>query len=175
MRELEIWVGLPMHDIAAADAIATKHRMRAIARRRVPANGLVVDAEEAMIMDKNGMRAELAAKCFLDPISWHADRDSVDLPDLGAFVDVKGVTNNRHSLASHASKTRSDWAYLLVGAQFCPAFLMIGWAWGRELISAGPTSLVPGRISHVIRQGENKLRHPMELLEIVHKRKVRDA
>jgi hypothetical protein len=121
--------------IKFADKVGTLRRMAAIELGRKSTNNCVVDNQRALAMDIMGARAEAAGYLALKPIKWHCyvDKDVRDLPDLGDFIDVKGIEREHHSLVVQ-STGKPHWAYLLVDGSRHPDYSMVGWLWGSEVM-----------------------------------------
>jgi hypothetical protein len=129
--------------IAEADFQAKRRRDYAKSIGRIPGNNLVADEEEALAMDILGCRCERAGKVILPTLVWHTElvRDVDSVPDLGDFVDVKGMKLDRHHLLIPRAKLKLQWAYLLISAEEHPYYWCAGWLWGHEvpaIATAGP-------------------------------------
>ena len=160
---------LSPEDIALADAVAHKRQAAAEAKGRISGNGGATRGSVALRNHIFGARCELAGKKYLDPIKWNDFSEIVnnDLPDLGDFIDVKGITQRHHRLVVQ-KKDRNDWAYLLVSSQHHPWYLGFGWLWGHEAKDERFwDDPVGGRAAFFVNTKLKPLRPPSELLAIV--------
>jgi len=127
-----IWITLGPQQIACADEIARKRQGAAVLRQRPAHNGAPVDYERALSINVSGARCEMAGWKWLRPIKWHALAEDIgSLPDLGDFIDVKGISKSRHKLIVQKNDP-PDWAYLLICSEQHPRYEIVGWLWGRE-------------------------------------------
>jgi hypothetical protein len=90
----------------------------------------------AAVIDILGARCERAAKICFEPIVWNKLPPAAaigDVPDLGDFIDVKGVRLDEHCLVVKIGGVKMSWAYLLVSAENHPHYWLAGWLWGHEV------------------------------------------
>lgn len=133
-----IKVTLHPAEVEWADHIAQLRRNNACEAGRQPAHGAPENYAEALQLDIDGARAEMAGKVALNPIRWHAYRAGRqrDLdPDLCDFIDVKGcpgpqVDRRGNLILTHRS--RDSWAYPLIWWGDHPDYSVVGWCWGYE-------------------------------------------
>ena len=131
MREPVI-IRLTPDIIEYADNVAALRQGSAFLKHRSPANGLAADFEVSLAHHRLGARCEAAGKIYLNPITWHALAERIkNLPDLGAFIDVKGRPRDTNDLI--VQKDANDqFAYLFISAEHHPDYHIFGWAWGYE-------------------------------------------
>lgn len=160
-------ITLTSEHIDYADNIGACRRGHAFVKNRKNHNGLIGSFDKLLHADRLGARCELAGKLFMNPIRWHALSDKISgLPDLGNFIDVKGVERPHHSLIVQKDD-EEDFAFLLVDGSLHPDYLIVGWIWGREAKSdrfwKDPTGHRPAFFV-----ARSSLRPATELLSIVH-------
>jgi hypothetical protein len=120
-------------------------------------------------LQSRGVRCELAAKIYLDPVIWHdvsVDQYLEHAPDLegGSIkIDVKGIGHPDHQLVAY--KIVPDWAYLLVLSDDY-GFWMRGWLPGKLLAQMPVIELQPGRPAHCALSSQ--LRDPAHLRNAVY-------
>jgi hypothetical protein len=124
-------VRLEQLHIDTADKVARRRRAWAVEHALEPANGAPIDNDEALALDILGARCEAAGKLFYNPIRWHAVRDEVTNPDLGSFIDVKGIREHGHRLIVKGHG-HPEWAYVLVSAEEHPWYHILCWCWGSD-------------------------------------------
>jgi hypothetical protein len=119
-----------------------------------------------------GVRAECAAYLWVnDPshelahIVWHAKAERG--PDLGEFIDVKGVAEAHYSLPVQDGQPENA-AYVLVLGHAHPQYTLVGWKWGYECKNARVIDPYGGAPFHVVPQDE--LRPLAELIAELRKR-----
>jgi hypothetical protein len=125
---------LDQYKLAQADRIArARHQYARLVGRQ---DHLPKEADK-LAEDLLGARCERAGWVFFPWLEWHSEivRDVSELPDLGNFIDVKGVRLDRHQLLVPVTSIKPHWAYLLVSAQNHPYYWIAGWKWGDELIA----------------------------------------
>jgi hypothetical protein len=127
---------LDKYKIAEADRAAMDFFKNVLARGLDPKRKAT--KEEQLNAHILGARCERAALVFFPGMTWHRHfTDFIGKPDLGSFIDVKGVGEDRRRLLSPNHNIKRDFAYLLVSAENHPYYWMAGWLWGSELIKAG--------------------------------------
>lgn len=96
--------------------------------------------EENLVEHVLGARCERAGWVFFPTLTWHRFKTGAvdDTPDLGDFIDVKGVRFDHHELLVPQAKIKRDWAYLLISAEQHPYYWLAGWMWGSSLIERAP-------------------------------------
>ncbi len=161
----------PIH-IAYADKVAETRQFEVTRLGRKAMHGESTSTTESLARHTLGARCEAAAKLYLSPIKWNALAENLrDLPDLGDFIDVKGVTNPAHRMIVHP-EANPRWAFLLVNAADHPLYFMAGWCWGcdaqRSRYWRDPTG---NRPAYFIPQAD--LRPAGELYDIVRQREAR--
>jgi hypothetical protein len=72
-------------------------------------------------------RCEMAAYCYLRPITWRLEQIA-GLPPFSDFIDVRPGTDG---LLVH-ERDPAEWAYLLVLYKDHPNYSLCGWLWGHE-------------------------------------------
>jgi hypothetical protein len=159
-----------------ADRAANRRQRAAVERERHAKNGAPEDYSAALALHLRGTRTEAAGKLYLNPVTWHAFKDSIhNLPDLEDWIDVKGVPYDRDSLIVQKDDPE-HWAYLLVSAQNHPQYKIIGWCWGHEAKQKRFLfDPVGGREAHFVRQRYGILKPPLELFHEVRRRQLRRA
>lgn len=158
--------------ISFADKIAHWRRQNAVENDREPHNGAPCDPAVALSMDLLGTRCEAAGKVYFNPVTWHAYKRSGirNLPDLEAWIDVKGRSKHWHQLIVQKDDDPS-WAYVLVCGQDHPVYSIVGWLWGEEAMQERFwDEKVPGRPAYF---AKGPLRDPAELLREVRRRQGR--
>jgi hypothetical protein len=124
---------LAPHMIVEADFVAQRRQDNADRYGYVHRNHLAAGAGD-LPRHILGARTERAAKIIFEPIVWNKGLDGAgDMPDLGDFIDVKGVTSDDHCLLVWQGGVKPQWAYLLVSAEQHPYYWMAGWLWGHEV------------------------------------------
>lgn len=162
-------IKLEAEHVAFADQVAIRRQAAAIERQRPAHNGAPEATPAALAIHILGARCEAAAKLYLNPIHWNAFHASVkNLPDLGEFIDVKGIAKPSHRLIVQKDDA-AEWAYLLVNAFEHPLYTMEGWCWGRDAQHpAFWRDPVGGRAAYFV--ARDRLRPPHELVDIVRRR-----
>jgi hypothetical protein len=139
-----------------------------------------------------GMLAEMAAASWLDPVERTNaifSRQQIDagakLPDLGDFIDVKGIRRRNDHLIIPCGRewNKNDptdhWAYLVAGGwEYRPPlrrFRMVGWLWGHEIRQRYPAHIPswtddPERRSRWVPLSD--LRPPLTLIPILRERQA---
>ena len=166
---------LTPEETAEADHIALLRRQAALLHRRNH-DGHFRGWDADMSKEKLGVRCELAAKRWLDPIEWVGFVDGPRIghqPDLGGFIDVKGSQygdpeRNKLILRKRAWDHR-DWAYLHVVCEQHPTYVITGWCWGSEAM----TRLYYNPTSGNWELPPSHLRGPDSLMEVVREREAK--
>lgn len=166
MKLIFIWLQ-PHHD-GHADMVGTRRRQTAIAAGSVHTNRWHPSDALAMWKNRQAARCELAAKLWLNPITWNEYQ--VGGADLGDFIDVKGVELAHHRLLVPLD-AKDDFAYLLVDSWLSPRYAIVGWVWGHEG-KTHPLESLEGedRPCHVVRRSWPPMRDPVELFHEVRRR-----
>jgi hypothetical protein len=167
------WLRFKPWNTDRADTAARKRRQNAIDEGRIPARGLEVDIARQMEMERDGARAELAGKLFLDPVFWHDFKKGPldNTPDLENWIDVKGTMKMHHRMPVPRITERGHrfWAYLLVYGGQHPDYCILKWCWGWEAMArvraTDPTKY--------IEQSEFFMKDPQELYDLVRVRQAR--
>jgi hypothetical protein len=128
---------LDQHKIRQAEKAATDRRAYA---RSIGRTESIPDSVDKASEDLRGALCERAAWVFFPSLEWHAFKTGPldELPDIGSFIDVKGIKLDRHELLVKVRNIKPNWAYLLVSAENHPYYLMCGFKWGCELIADAP-------------------------------------
>lgn len=121
-------ITLQSDHIAFADAVARRRQADAVGRGYKEANNAPTDYEKALALHIQGARCECAAYLCYRPVGWNLYQSAK--PDLGGFIDVKGIESAHHCLVVQKAKLRTDRAYLLVLADPHPSYVLLGWEWG---------------------------------------------
>ena len=128
-----MWVVLTPHQIALADEIARRRRENARRRNWVERNG--ADMYDGDKLDLLGARGEMAGFIALRPVVWHYFKEFVnrDIPDYNTDLDIKTRPKAWHDLP--VGKTgHLDWKYILACGEQHPAYEIVGWAYGHEIM-----------------------------------------
>jgi hypothetical protein len=133
----EIWLTWTTAELRLADRVGHERRRQAVLKNRK--SGREDDAAK-LAGDLMGARAELAAKYYLDPITWHDLADDLEkLCDLeigtglsNLKIDVKGTDRANGSLIVKENKSPL-WAYLLVYMKNPMEYRILGYLWGSEV------------------------------------------
>ena len=129
-----VWRVLTPEQIAVADVVAGKRRTNARAQGWTERNG--AHAYNGDKLDIMGARGEMAVFVELRPAVWHYFKRRVtDLPDFNSDIDAKTRPRVWHDLPL-TDRGHADWKYILVCAEQHPAYEIVGWAWGHEIMDA---------------------------------------
>lgn len=155
--------------IKEADYWAVKRQENAIEENRTPGNNLRIPLDEQYATHELGCRTERAGKVCFSYLIWHAFKKGslIGLPDLGDFIDVKGIPEDRLNLVVQVGGLRLDWAYLLISAENHPYYWLAGWMWGKEILDRAEIRF-PGRPAYFIRK--DLLHKPYLLQQIAKER-----
>jgi len=128
-----LYAKLDTYMIGQADKVAKDRHEYAKEHRDVYDYGIVDWDYEVL-----GARCERAACVFFPGEEWHKfTTGSVSkLPDLGEFIDVKGVPFDRYELLVPCPKLNPDFAYVFISAEYHPYYWLAGWEWGSEMAKA---------------------------------------
>jgi hypothetical protein len=158
------------------DIAGARRRAWAIMRGAKHTNGWNPSDAKAMWKNKQAVRCEDAAHEWLKPINWNLDGpEGIGGPDLGDFIDVKGVELPHHRLLVQQD-AKDHYAYLLVDSWQDPDFAIIGWVWGHEG-KTHPLESLEGedRLCHVVERACPPLRPLQELYDIVRAREAKGS
>src|SRR5271156_1824872 len=130
---MRIYVTLTPAMIAEADKVAHLRMKRAI-RDNLDV-GRTATLEQQLADHILGARCERAGKHYYDPTKWNLGLSGafIHLPDLGDFIEIKGVTEDRRGLCVPQKKIVAGWAFVLISAEQHPDYWIVGWMWGRDL------------------------------------------
>lgn len=169
MRIRPIDKALLLRWVEHADTVGRRRRVTAIACGSKHTNGWRPNPELAMWKNRQAARCELAARLWLNPITWNEYQ--VGGADLGDFIDVKGVEEAHHKLLVPLD-AKDDFAYLLVDSWRHPVYAIVGWVWGYEG-KKHPIKSLQGedRPCHVVERSYPPLRDPLGLLAEVQRRR----
>lgn len=167
-------VHLTPEETAQADHIALLRRQAALQHKRNH-DGHFRGWDADLSKERLGARCEMAAKKWLDPVSWVSFVEGERIghqPDLADFIDVKGTRYAEAGKGNLILRPRSwdhrEWAYLHVVGEYHPHYVITGWCWGYE----GMTLPYYNRISGNWEIPPKHLRGPDGLIEIVRERQA---
>jgi len=158
---------------AFADKVTQWRIDNAVANNRVARNNQPHDRALRWQHNLFGTRCEAAAKIYFNPIQWLAYQPYgfYGKPDLGSYIDVKGVDKPHHSLIVQFERNggHKDWVYVLVDATFHPTYSIIGWCWGEEvMIKKYEADPVGGRAAYFIDRDDPIVKPPCVLHDAIH-------
>lgn len=177
------WRRFKPWDTDRADTAARKRRQNAVDEGRIPARGLEVDIARQMEMERDGARAELAGKLYLDPVFWHDFKKGPleNTPDLEDWIDVKGIMrspDDRLIVPRITERGHRNWAYLSVYGGRHPYYAILKWCWGWEamaMVKATDPTNSSRTPAHFVDQNEFFMKDPQELYDLVRIRQAKLA
>jgi hypothetical protein len=140
-------------------------------------NNLRVTPERNLEMHIMGARGEAALYWYLG--GWwggavwdhsisnaRAFGNTPDIAHRGCLYDAKAVPLNKLSLVVYPKGAKAHWRYVLVGVQFWPESVLIGWCLGSDVLATSTKEKVKGRPAYFIEQGSLILRSCAELFSV---------
>jgi hypothetical protein len=167
------FVELSRLNLAEADEVNQRRTDLAVKWKRQHGNkGNVTPAEQL-----RGVRAEVAARIYFDPVHWNAVSEAQFLgtePDLVSRtikIEVKSIGNPHYGLIAY--KGEPAWAFVLLDLSEFPGCWVSGWLWGRELMALPKEELQPGRPCW--RAKQERLRDPADLRNRIYDEQFQNA
>lgn len=133
MKQIE----LTEREARFGEAVGCLRHCNARRRGRVRESGFPNTRDGGEFVDVLGAQCEAAAHRFLRPIdwNWHIVERFAGMPDLGGFIDVKGVGERHHKLLVPRSPApKPAFAYLLVDRLSDTRYDVVGWLMGMEVL-----------------------------------------
>lgn len=157
------------------EAVGCLRHCNARRRGRARESGFPDTVEGGEFVDVLGGQCEAAGQKYLKPIfwNWHVVERFAGIPDLGDWIDVKGVGKRHHKLLVPWSPgPKQGFAYLLVDRLSDKEYDIVGWLMGHQVLGLPVISPHKEKDFPCYSAERGELRPVEELLEAVRKREV---
>lgn len=164
----------PFH-LTHAEYVAQSRQQRAERINRKPGHNLQASLAQQLEINRVGTRTECAVHIFFPHLEWNSfvPGDKVyGRPDIGDFIDVKGVDRKGGEMHKKTSLVVqrggvhpvATWAYVLAVEIELGLIWIAGWLWGFEVAQHPVKELQRNRPSHV---APLKVLHSLRLLQAI--------